>query len=163
MSSTIATPLGVSVPDNWIPLEDAHTSDDLINAYLRGKEEGRKENERILLEHIRIQIAKTQRIAESVFEIAKGAKLTLKTMYLKAEDAARYKVLFVAKEKDFLNPEFRQLYIAARQLAQQEEAENFHFAFSFLPVPSKHDAGCILSNGYFLEYGQGTKARPRKA
>lgn len=141
-----------SLPENWKKAESAYTGDDLIDAFLQGKEAGRNETFRILLAQLNGNIEKATSLAEKLYTEAVERKFKATSIHLKAEDLTKFKALFVVEKDDFLSEGFRDLYIIARYIKNESESENFYLSFSFLPNSDKLSEECLNADGYFMKY-----------
>ena len=126
-----------SQPSNWKRESDVFTSDQVINAYLKGREDGQNDNLRILVNQFKTNINEAQKVSESIIEKAFQKQIKLKEVHLKADSILNFEALFVADEKDFISDNFRDVYTCARKIKNDVQNENFYISFSFMPS-SKH-------------------------
>jgi hypothetical protein len=141
-----------NLPLNWKKSDSVYTGDDLIDAFLKGKEAGKNERERILINQLNNNIIHAANISEKMFSEAAKKKIKLLSIHLKAEDITRYVALFVADKEDFLSDKFRSLYIKAQKLKDEAETDNFYISFSFMPQSPALDENCLISDGFFMKY-----------
>lgn len=141
-----------TVSRNWKKNKEAFSGDDLIDAYLKGKEAGKNEKMRILFNQFKGNIEKATSLSENLYEFACKKDIKLKEIHLKAEDITRFAALFVADKNNFLSDNFRELYIHAREIKKIAETEDFYISFSFMPASEKINESCLITDGYFLKY-----------
>src|SRR5689334_22382958 len=103
------------LPDNWQEQAGASFSDDdLIDAYLKGTKDGKSSHEKIILDRFKENVIKATGVAEKFISMAKERGITLINAHLKAEDVAKFTVLFIVDEDDFTSDAFREIYLLAR-------------------------------------------------
>lgn len=144
----VATPL----PENWKKQDSAFTGDDLIDAYLKGKEDGKNDVYNILFTQLKNNITKATTISEKVYQHSLGENIPFKTIHIKADSITRFEALFICMEKDFIADQFRNIYTYARKLKNECESENFYISFSFTPNSPHLNEKCLASDGFFLKY-----------
>lgn len=130
----------------------AYSDDDLINAYLKGVEAGKNENNRVRLTELKNNISQAAQIAEDLLKEAEGKKIKLKGIHLKADNISNYTALFVANMNDFVSDDFRAIYTLARRIQNESEKENFYISFSFMPYSKSLSEHCLISDGFFMKY-----------
>ncbi len=141
-----------NIPKNWEKSEDVFTGDDLIDAFLEGKEAGKNENYRILQSQLKENINQAATISEELYAQVVSKKIKPVEIHLKAEDITRYKALFIVKKADFLSDKFREVYTLSRKLINKSESENFYISFSFAPASDFLNEHCLISDGFFMKY-----------
>lgn len=150
----IGNQIGTNIDSSlyWQKNDSAFTGDDIIDAYLDGKEVGRSETFKILLSQFNGNIEKAKGIAQRLYTQSEYKQFKIKAIHLKAEDITKYRLIFIVDKKDFINDSFREIYIIARSLKNETEAENFYLSFSFLPYSANLSEDCLLADGYFMKY-----------
>ena len=140
------------LPENWEKSKDVYTGDDLIDAFLSGKEAGKNEHFRILLAQFKENIDQAARLSETLFK--EVIKLDVKPyeIRIKAEDITRFKALFIVSKEDFLSDKFRDVYTLSRKLKTTSESDKFYISFSFTPTSKELNEHCLIADGFFMRY-----------
>lgn len=141
-----------NIPINWEKSEDVFTGDDLIDAFLEGKEAGKNENHRILLSTLKENINQAAAISENLYKQILSKDIKPVEIHLKAEDITKYKALFVVNKEDFISDKFREVYTLSRRIMNKSESENFYISFSFIPASEFLNEHCLLADGFFMKY-----------
>lgn len=140
------------LPLNWKQESDSFTGDHLIEAYLKGKQEGRNEINKILSKQFETNVAIAANISEKLFSEAKKKKINLKEIHLKAEGITKFSALFVTDKNDFVADRFREILSVARKFKNKIETDSFYINFFFLPLSDSFNEKGLNADGYFLKY-----------
>lgn len=140
------------IPKNWERDESVFTGDHLIDAYLKGKQDGKNEMTKILTRQFKENIKIATAISEKLYSEAAKKDINFKTIHLKAEGITRFSALFIAKKKDFLSDKFRDIFVSARKLKNEVESDSFYISFSFMPDSKDLNEKHINADGFFLKY-----------
>ncbi|HUN02250.1 MAG TPA: hypothetical protein PLS00_05300 [Niabella sp.] len=140
------------IPQNWIKEESVYTGDHLIDAYLKGKQDGKDEMIKILTRQFKDNIDIATSISEKLYAEAAKKKINFKTIHLKADGITKFSALFIAKKGDFLSDKFRDIFVSARKLKNEVESDSFYISFSFMPDSKDVNEKCINADGFFLKY-----------
>ena len=140
------------LPQNWEKSKDVYTGDDLIDAFLTGKEAGKNEHFRILLAQFKENIDQAASLSEKLYK--QIAELNIKPfdVRIKAEDITRFKALFIVQKEDFLSDEFRNAYVLSRKIKNDSESDKFYISFSFTPSSEDLNEHCLVADGFFMKY-----------
>jgi hypothetical protein len=142
------------VSSNWIlkPEKDYFTHDELIDAYLKGKEEQKNETQKVLLEKLESNIKHAQSIVEKVTgEISKSGFKTYKS-YLRISNIIKYDAVFDISIKDFTSDEFDKIYKFSRELKKKVNTETFNINFTFMPHNDNLNEKRIVCEGFIFSY-----------
>lgn len=139
---------------NWLKDDSVFTADNLIDAYIQGKEKGRNEAFNILRQQLisNIDLAKTT--AEKVFDKAISKKIDARSVRIKANGLSQFTALFIVGKDDFISDSFKEVYTLARKEKNNVTSENFYINFSFMPDTGNINEQALAADGYFLKYGQ---------
>lgn len=153
MHTAIGHPTKYSpIPENWKREESVFTGNQLIDAYLKGKQDGKDEMIRVFNKQFKDNIDIATSISEKLYTEAAKRKINFKTIHLKAEGITTFSALFIAKKDDFLSDKFRDIFITARRLKKEVESDSFYISFSFMPESKDLNEKSINSDGFFLKY-----------
>ena len=139
-------------PQHWKREESVYTGDHLIDAYLKGKQEGKDELVKILTNQLKSNISIATTIAERLYVDANKKKISFKSIHLKADGITKFSAVFVTKQEDFISEKFRNIFIAARKLKNEVESDSFYITFTFMPDTKNLDEKSLTADGYFLKY-----------
>jgi hypothetical protein len=140
------------IPQNWKKEESVYTGDHLIDAYLKGKQDGKDEMIKILTKQFKDNVDIATTISEKLYSEAAKKKINFKTIHLKADGITKFSALFIAKKNDFLSDKFRDIFVSARKLKNEVESDSFYISFSFMPDSKDLNEKCINADGFFLKY-----------
>jgi hypothetical protein len=145
---TINEPIG----NNWKQNSATYTGDDLIDAFIQGKQAGRNEKKKEMLERLNKNVVKATKLSEQLYHSALDQEFKLFEIHLKAENISTYTALFLVDSTDFLSDRFRSVYTIARQLKNEAETDTFYISFSFTPKSEQLSENCLVADGFFLKY-----------
>lgn len=145
---TINEPIG----NNWKQNSATYTGDDLIDAFIQGKQAGRDEKKKEMLERVSRNVVKATKLSEELYNTAINQEFNLFEIHLKAESISTYTALFLVDNKDFLSDRFRSVYTIARQLKNKADSDTFYISFSFTPKSEQLSENCLVADGFFLKY-----------
>lgn len=140
------------IPENWKKEEFFFTGDHLIDAYLKGKQDGKDEMRKILTNQFKDNLEIATSISEKLYSDAKRKNINLKSIHLKADSITKFSALFVAKKDDFISDKFRDVFISARKRKNEVESDSFYISFSFMPESKDLNEKSINADGFFLKY-----------
>lgn len=141
-----------SFPRNWKKEESVYTGDDLIDAYLKGKQAARGEAVNILINQLKENVGLAASVCEKLFSTAEKKKIHFNGIHLKADSLTTFSALFVAKKDDFISDKFRDVLISARKIKNEAEKDSFYISFSFMPESKSINENCLKADGFFLKY-----------
>lgn len=145
--SSIKGPL----PNNWQKKGEIN-SDDVINAYVKGKNDGKNEFNKELRNKFQRNLHKAISVSENVYESVNQHGIHLSSIHLRAENLNNFSVLFVTNAGDFLSTKFKSAYSISRRIKEKAIAEDFYISFSFMPDSKNLNQDCLTADGYFLKY-----------
>ncbi len=140
------------LPENWIKKSSVYTGDQLIDAYLKGKQDGKDEMVKILSKQFKNNIEIATSISEKLYSEARQKKIFFKTIHLKADGITKFSALFVSKKADYISEKFRDIFISARNLRDEVESDSFYITFSFIPDSKDLSDKSLNADGFFLRY-----------
>lgn len=152
MSTTAATKSYVQPQENWRQQYDAVTHNDVIDAYLKGKQAGKDEAKIAMIKLFELNLAKAQEKSEQLYDELKGMGLAINSLHLKADNLTNFMALIVTDLKDYLDEKFLGAITASRQLKAQSDSDDFTLNFYFTYHAETLNEQCLDSDGYFLRY-----------
>lgn len=143
-----------NVIPNW-KNGDVFTSDEVINAYFIGCEDGKAsafiQNRKVLFSQFEENIKRATSLSEEIMKKLKP-KFEFKGLHLKFEDITSFKALFIISKSDFISDSFRDAYSLAKKYQTNNDGETFSISFSFTPFSDRLDEHCIVADGYAMKY-----------
>lgn len=154
MTATTEKLLNEDISPNWIlePEREYFTQDELIDAYLKGKEEQKSENQKILLEKLEKNIKQAQKIVETIVEKINKGGLKLFKSYLRINDIIKYDAIFDVSLDDFTSSDFELIYDFSRELKKDLNTDTFNINFTFMPHTKDLNEKRIESDGFIFKY-----------
>ncbi|MDR0792388.1 MAG: hypothetical protein LBE82_03700 [Chitinophagaceae bacterium] len=138
--------------EKWKKEENAYTGNDLIDAYLQGKKAGQDEVFTILSKTFGENMERAMSMSERLYIDAEAKNIKFKNIHLRADGLTKFSALFVAKKDDFISDSFRDIFISARKIKNDEKAADFYISFSFMPDTENLNEDCLNTDGYFMKY-----------
>lgn len=152
MSATTITKSYVQPQENWRQQYDAVTHNDVIDAYLKGKQAGKDEAKIAMVKLFEQNLAKAQEKSEQLYDELKGMGLNKNSLHLKADNLTNFMALIVADAKDYVDDKFLDAITASRLLKAQSDSDDFTLNFYFTYHADTLNENCLDSDGYFLKY-----------
>ncbi len=140
-------------PVKTIRGESYYTSDQLINAYLKGKDFQKSKDEQVFIRELTINLEKAKELATTIFSLISERKFDCKIVRLKIKDIYSFTAIFVVDSKDYCSSEFREIYESSIQLKKaNNDSDTFEFSTIFTPFNDKLEEGKLRADGFTLSY-----------
>lgn len=152
MAPTTKTKSYVQPQENWRQQYDAVTHNDVIDAYLKGKEAGKDGAKIAMIKLFELNLGKAQEKSEQLYEGLKGMGFTINSIHLKADNLTNFMALIVADFDDYVSEKFLKAISKSRELKLQSDSEDFTLNFYFTYHADTLNERCLDSDGYFLKY-----------
>jgi hypothetical protein len=154
MTTATANKTGDVRSVSWsdVPPQEGYTGDDLINAYLKGCDEGLERQRKILLKVLEDNLSDAKVIVEK-FYAQLNKNFTCSYLKLRVKELTEFDVLFVVDKADFISDEFMRAYKEARKIKKKVNQSPFELSFSFMPISERIDEKKLLIDGYCFTYG----------
>ncbi|TGK41272.1 hypothetical protein [Leptospira andrefontaineae] len=142
-----------SKPSIWEPEEPVYTSDDLIKAYLDGKEEGLQREKKVLVEKLKENTSAAADLTQSIFEILQTKKITPEFAYLRINAWDNINVAIGVPEKSYISEEMLSVYDYTWDIETEANADDSRkIIFSFLGLNENFKLNCLISDGYYWKF-----------
>lgn len=138
--------------ENWRQQYDAVTHNDVIDAYLKGKQGGKDEAKIAMIKLFELNLNKAQEKSEELYETLKKMGFGINSIHLKADNITNFMALIIADYKDYVSEEFLNAITASRELKTKTDSEEFTLNFYFTYHAGTLNEHCLDSDGYFLKY-----------
>lgn len=142
----------VKAQDNWIQLDDVVTHNDVIDAYLKGKEVGRDESKLAMNRLFQNNLTRAQDNSEKLNNHLKKIGIEIFEIHLKADNLTDFIGLVIAKQEDYVSENFLKAVKAARGIKKYSDSDDFNIYFSFTYKAETLNENCLNADGYFLKY-----------
>ena len=145
---------------NWdlLPLRDngeqTFSSDDMIDAYLKGKKDLVTQNQQTLLDKLESNLKLAKDYSENIYNSINSQGFNCELLRLNIQDIYNFKTIFLINEDDFCNDKFLTIYEESIEI-KKELIKNptFEFTTVFTPNSEDIDVKSMLADGYNLSYG----------
>jgi hypothetical protein len=138
--------------NHWQKQSNVITYNDVLDAYLKGKEAGKTEQQRVNQSLFDKNLEKAQVLSEKLFEEITSIGVKIKAIHLKADAITSFNSLLIADKNDFLTDEFRNVFLLARKIKSANEDQTFSISFTFTPDSNTLDENCLTSDGFFTKF-----------
>ena len=133
--------------------QESFTYDDMINAYLKGKEEATKENlaaiKKLLLDNLKKAGEQTSEIITEL----KNKDIEVRSALLKIHNWNEVEVLLIVPQDNYIDPHFLEAYDLITKFEKEfYEEEIYSITFSFVDDNDYLDKDKIESDGFILEH-----------
>ena len=154
MAVTAKKNLRDNISSNWKlrPEKEYYTYDDLIDAYLKGKEEQKNQTQKVLIEKLEKNLRTAKSIVENITDeiISKDFK-TFKS-YLRIKDIFKFDAIFDISLQDFTSDSFEEIYTYSRKIKKEVSNDTFNINFTFMPHTEDLNEKRIVCDGFILVY-----------
>lgn len=141
--------------DGWksTPYKDhGYSSDDLIDAYLKGKDEGISLPKKILAEKVSENLKKSADVTQQALTALSQSGLNVEAPFLRIASLKYYEVLFPIHEDQFLDDKILDMYGLFAGLQANFESEFYSVDLSFCPFRKKLNTECLAADGYVFKF-----------
>jgi len=134
------------------PEKEYFTHDELIDAYLKGKEEQKNENQKILLEKLEKNVRYAQKLVEDITaEISNKGFKSFKS-YLRINNIVKFDAIFDVSLEDFTSDKFDEIYTLSRKIKKEVNKDTFNINFTFMPHSDNLNEKRIACEGFVFMY-----------
>lgn len=138
--------------EHWRQQYDAVTHNDVIDAYLKGKQAGKDEAKIAMVKLFEQNLAKAQEKSEELFAKLTSMGFNISSIRLKADNITSFMALIVADYNDYVDERFLDAISVSRELKRLSVSEDFSLNFYFTYQAETLNENCLDSDGYFLKY-----------
>jgi len=136
--------------------ERKYTEDQVIDAYLKGKDNGIKDYKEFLSSKLRGNMEKAALFTNEVFNTLGKLGIHPENSFMKIEDISYFRILVVVSEVDFLKNEILQAYnIIAEIQDRHKEEGDYDVEVMLCPKGQEStgfDTSCLISDGFHFKY-----------
>jgi hypothetical protein len=141
---------------NWTTQisEGGFTSDDLINAYIKGVEDHAKKAKKDLEKRFANNLTYAQNLCADFIESMIEKGFEIKYARLRFNTIESFKIILFVSKRLFLSDKILELYNNLSSLLSKSNSEKFHMSFNIMPDNKKLNEKRILSDGFIFTYGK---------
>lgn len=139
----------INTPKEWQVVEGTYSCDDLIDAYLKGKQDRLIEIEKAMYKNLTENAYKTCDIVFEVINKFKKSGFKPKDVFLNIISWDYFKALILISERDFLSDGFLKMYNYISEVEKNNKTDYFRIEFmvsdteNFLPEKAESDGFII--------------------
>jgi len=140
---------------NWeltSPKDLQFSSDQVIDAYLKGKQEGLELQQKLVVEKLMSNIAKAGNHTSELLEIIKNKSLNPVSAYLRINSWDDYTILVVLPQSEFLDPRTLDLYDYISEMESEVEEDMYRIQVSLCDTVSEINEQYVRSDGFALKH-----------
>ena len=154
MSATSKSTVNQNTSSDWIlrPEKEYFTHDDLIDAYLKGKEQQKNDNQKILLEKLEKNVKHAQSIVERITEKINNKGFKSFKSYLRINNIIKFDAIFDVSIEDFTSDKFDEIYTISRKIKKEENTDTFNINFTFMPHTKSLNEKRLVCEGFVFMY-----------
>ena len=128
------------------------TSDDVINAYIRGRKDGLSAKERAVYNQIQSNVVKSAEDVEKLIQLLQKMGFSPTSAHLKINSIDCLEVLVTVPESDFLSDNFSKVYEYLYGFEAANASEDFTIHYSFVDHTGNLNLETITSEGYIFSH-----------
>ena len=133
--------------------ENFFTQDQLIDAYLKGKEYLRSRDQEMFIKQLESNLELAKQLSETIFEAISAEGFNCKIVRLKIKDIYSFTGIFIIDAIDYRSKIFRKIYDKSIQLKKEKNSEKtFDFSTIFTPYNQFLEENKLVADGYTLSY-----------
>jgi|AntAceMinimDraft_15_1070371.scaffolds.fasta_scaffold66092_2 hypothetical protein len=139
---------------DWIlrPEREYFTHDELIDAYLRGKEKQKNDNQKILLEKLGKNVKHAQSIVETITAKINQKGFKSFKSYLRINNIIKFDAIFDVSMLDFTSNKFDDIYTLSRKIKKEKNNDTFNINFTFMPHSDNLNEKRLVCEGFIFMY-----------
>lgn len=134
------------------PTENFYSSDDMIDAYFKGKRDGVEEGRRLILDKLSSNIEKSGKNINKIFQYFKSNKINPIYGFLKVNSWEDFKILIVVGEEDYLSDNILNMYEYISEFENNIKDEFYNVSISIIDNSEYFDQDCVSSDGYIFKH-----------
>lgn len=159
MATTVTSAKGSKPWELTGPKKYHFSSDEVIQAYFKGKEVGKADglkesseaNRQLFLNALTENLAKAGVHTNEVLSAFKAQKLKTEEALLRIDSWHRFSVMIVAAETAFKSDKLLKVYDVVNTLESSVTTEQYHIRFSFVAGGKDLDPKALEADGYVLK------------
>lgn len=145
---------GKRASSKWIlkPEKDYYTHDEIIDAYLKGKEAQKNENKKILSEKLEANLKQAQGIVESLVEEIRSKGFKIYKSYLRINNIVKFDAIFDVSPEDYTSDAFNEIYKEGHEIKKTFNSDTFHLNLIYMPHTEDFNEESVVCDGFIFSY-----------
>ena len=133
--------------------ERRYSSDDLIDAYLKGIKRQSDRERQLLIDTFGQNLSLAKEIGESFYKLLNSLSIPCHLLSIKAQDIFSFEILIAVPQKNYLSKKFDKVYVESIKEQNKRNNDNFTISFHFMPYKKNViDENKIVTDGFNLSY-----------
>ncbi|MCF8362348.1 MAG: hypothetical protein K9G70_06960 [Prolixibacteraceae bacterium] len=156
MGSTLMHNQGGIFGGNWNSTKSAKqlSQSDIVNAYLDGRNDGKQEAIKEVIQLIETNLKKAQQIGEDFLNKNKEKGAPFITTYLNLIAPNEFKLLFVVDAEYYYSEKIDDIYKESIYISKENNTEDFNIIMSFMPQKRNLNKNRLITDGFIMHYEQ---------
>lgn len=145
----------ILAPANWeltSPKDRLFSSDHVIDAYLKGKNDGLEQQQRLIIEKLISNIGKSGKHTSDILSFLRKKKLNPVSAYLRINSWDDFSILIVLPQDEFLDKRMLIVYDYISELENKVAEDMYHIQVSVCDTNNNIDESYIRSDGFALRH-----------
>jgi hypothetical protein len=145
----------ILAPANWeltSPKDKLFSSDHVIDAYLKGKNDGLEQQQRLIIEKLVSNINKAGKDTTDILSFLKKKKLNPISAYLRINSWDDFSILVILPQEEFLDKKMLSVYDYISELENKVDEDMYHIQVSVCDTEDNIDENYVRSDGFALKH-----------
>lgn len=145
----------ILAPANWeltSPKDKLFSSDHVIDAYLKGKNDGLEQQQRLIIEKLVSNINKAGKHTTDILSFLKKKKLNPISAYLRINSWDDFSILVILPQEEFLDKKMLSVYDYISELENKVDEDMYHIQVSVCDTEDNIDENYVRSDGFALKH-----------
>ncbi|MCZ2129327.1 MAG: hypothetical protein LC109_03570 [Bacteroidia bacterium] len=145
----------ILAPANWeltSPKDKLFSSDHVIDAYLKGKNDGLEQQQRLIIEKLVSNINKAGKDTTDILSFLKKKKLNPISAYLRINSWDDFSILVILPQEEFLDKRMLSVYDYISELENKVDEDMYHIQVSVCDTEDNIDENYVRSDGFALKH-----------
>lgn len=134
-----------------IPSEGTFSSDEVIDAYLKGQQDALENATRLIAKTLDEGVQQCAFISKEIISFLKNRSFSPSTAFLRINSPFSFDALIGVSEADFLSEEMFEVYEFITDLEEENNKEFFHISISVSDLGDDFDEEAIFADRYLLK------------
>lgn len=132
--------------------EKLFSSDHVIDAYIKGKNDGLEQAQKLLFEYLRINIDKSGKHTARILEFLRENNFTPISAYLKINSWDSFTLMLALPENEFIDDKIIKAYDFITDFEEVTKEDLYSLNIIICDTEGDLDESYIVSDGFFLKY-----------
>jgi hypothetical protein len=145
----------ILAPANWeltSPKDKLFSSDHVIDAYLKGKNDGLEQQQRLIIEKLISNINKAGKNTSNILSFLRKKKLNPISAYLRINSWDDFSILITLPQVEFLDKKMLNVYDYISELESKVDENMYHIQVSVCDTEDNIDENYVRSDGFALKH-----------